>query len=93
VAKRSGEQRAGPEGETPEISLEDAKRAVSGALLGRQGVHAVGLRRKPPAILLYVDQAGDERTEALRTAAAALAAPHAVELVESERAGQTGSSG
>lgn len=85
----SAAPRQGRRGDPP-LSLDQAKRQVSLALLGRDHVHGVGLRREQRRIVLYVDTGDEEVQVRLRSQAEALATPFQVEVVKSERAGAGG---
>jgi hypothetical protein len=64
-------------------SLENAKRKVAERMLGRDGVHAVGLRRAEGAVSIYWDPASGGTAAKIGAQARALAEPHHVILVES----------
>jgi hypothetical protein len=67
-------------------TLEDAKSRVSRDVMGRYGVHGIGLRRSENAVVLYVEPARREEIERERARVAALAAPFPVMVVDAERA-------
>lgn len=64
------------------ITLEEAKRRVRERLLGRLGVHAVGLRRRDGAVSLYWDPAHGGTRDELGAEARPLAEPYDVVIIE-----------
>ena len=55
-------------------------------MLGRDGVHGVGLRPGADAVVLYVSEADAAKRASLAARAGTLAAPHQVVVEESEEA-------
>ena len=63
--------------------LDDAKRRVKSRVLGRPGVHAVGLRRLDDQVVVYATVGAANET--ILAAAREAAAPYEVVVVEGER--------
>jgi len=65
-------------------SLEDAKGRIRRQFLGRQGVHAVALRRSTSEIVVFVDREDDDLAE-LRALVEVAASPHRIVIVREPR--------
>lgn len=64
-------------------TIDQTKSRLSREFLGRDGVHAVGLRRAESTIVVYASGLQAKERAALERRLAAAAAPHRTKLVES----------
>jgi hypothetical protein len=70
-------------------SLDEAKRHVRDQLLGREGVHAVGVRRDQNAVAVYVDSDAKERVQGLVSQLKPAIEPYDIIVIPDARAAIT----
>ncbi len=68
------------------VTLKDAKLAVRAALLGRHGVHAVGVRRSEDAVCVYVEPTCVAEVEVLRDKIESIAGGHKLLVIPDQQA-------